>query len=81
MFGQSNTGHAKIILDGVSQGIIDTYRKDPTSFSRVFTGLANGPHTLVVRVVGARNPFSGDNWVVVDYLDVWDGSTIARWQL
>ena len=76
LLGQTNLGQAEVFIDGVSQGIVDTYRRSVTQFSMVFAGLANTAHTLSVTVRGTRNAFSSDNWMRGHYLDVWDGTTM-----
>ncbi|NJM41953.1 MAG: hypothetical protein HC853_14945 [Anaerolineae bacterium] len=74
--GSTNFGRAEIFIDGVSQGVFDNYLRAIGTNNRTFAGLSNGPHTLLVRVLGTRNAFSSDNYVSIDYIDTWDGSTM-----
>lgn len=60
-------GKAQVILDGVTKGIVDLYA--PTSQSNVqfaYGNLANGKHTIVVKVLGQGNPAANDTYVVID---------------
>ncbi|MDJ0756141.1 MAG: tandem-95 repeat protein [Ardenticatenaceae bacterium] len=70
------SGQAEIFIDGVSQGIVDTYGRYDSTINRVFDGLTPGTHTVEVVVLGQRNPNSTDNWVRLDYIDVWDGTAM-----
>ena len=74
--GSTNFGRAEIFIDGVSQGVFDNYLRAVGTSNRTFAGLANGPHSLLVRVLGTRNAFSSDNYVSMDYIDTSDGSTM-----
>ena len=67
--GDSNGGQAEIFLDGVSQGLVDLYRRDDTVTSKFFPNLISGTHTISLTVLG-----DGDVWI--DYLDVWDGNNL-----
>lgn len=60
-------GKARIVIDGVDKGIVDLYA--PSSQWQVavpFTGLAAGPHTIEVQVLGKKNAASGGKAVVID---------------
>ncbi len=71
-------GEAEILIDGVSQGIVDLYgptfnsAADVASF--IFDGLPDTAHTLVIRVTGTSNPFANGQLVKLDYVDTWDGT-------
>lgn len=67
----SNCGQAEIFLDGASQGVVDLYRREYSVVSHFFTNLVNTTHTISVTVIG-----DGNVWV--DYLDVWDGTTLPN---
>ncbi len=69
-------GNAEVFIDGISQGIVDTYRRDRDTLSLYYDGLAAGPHTLTVRVLGSSHPNSTNNDVNLDFIDVWDGSVL-----
>jgi bacillopeptidase F len=69
-------GIAAVTIDGVSKGTVDLYASSPTSFSKAYTGLASGPHSLVVRVTGHRDASSSGTGVVVDGFVV--GSTTTQ---
>ncbi|PDV97447.1 FG-GAP-like repeat-containing protein [Candidatus Chloroploca asiatica] len=71
-------GRAEVLIDGVSQGEIDLYSRVNGLRSVAYANLGPGPHTIEVRVLGSRNPLSGDNWVNLDYLDAWDGTSMPE---
>ncbi len=75
---RSNTGRAEVFIDGVSQGIIDTYSQLENVTSVYFTGLAPVTHTLTIEVLGTRNPNSGDAIVCLDFIDTWDGAAMPQ---
>jgi Dolichyl-phosphate-mannose-protein mannosyltransferase len=66
-----NRGIAEISIDGISQGDLDLYSASTQwqSRSRFVCG-QRGPHTLVVRVTGHKNPNSMDTFVDVDEIVV-----------
>jgi N-acetylneuraminic acid mutarotase len=60
-------GQAQVTIDGVSQGTVDLY--SPTVQWQVhesYSGLSSGPHTIVVKVLGTKNPNSKGTGVVLD---------------
>ncbi len=61
-------GKAQVLIDGVNKGTFDLY--SPTVAWQVapktFTGLKNKSHTIVVKVLGAKNIKASDKNVVVD---------------
>jgi len=73
----SNSGQAEILIDGVSQGVVDLYRRDITPISFVYDGLSAGSHTVTVTALGTANPLSGSDFVHLDYLDVYNGGSYA----
>jgi uncharacterized membrane protein len=70
----ANTGQADILIDGVNAGIVDTYSRNNEVASFIFNNLGAGPHTLTIRVKGTHHPNSSGNVIVLDYIDVWDGT-------
>ena len=76
-FTNENSGHAEIYLDGVSQGIVDLYSNEEGVISFTYDGLIAGSHTISATVLGTSNPFSNDEFVSFDYVDVWDGTPLA----
>ena len=75
---RANGGRAEIFIDGVSQGVIDTYGRDDDARSVVFGGLSAGAHVISLTVLGTRNAFAGSPGNVhFDHLDVWDGSALV----
>ena len=74
----ANAGLVEVFIDGVSQGVIDTYGNGTFPRNVVYAGLSAGAHTLSVTVLGTRNAlasFPGNFYL--DYIDVWDGSPVA----
>lgn len=65
-------GIAEVLIDGVSQGNIDTYSPTLLKQQVVFTksGLTNGPHILTIRVTGTKNPASSGAYVVHDAVSI-----------
>ncbi len=61
--GSLYAGQAEVFIDGVSQGMIDTYRRSDQAFSRVFTVAGTGQHTLQIKVLGQRNANASDHWI------------------
>ena len=82
-------GKAEIFLDGVPQGIVDTYHDVIPSGqpgaeqlqTELFgvSGLANGPHTLEIEVLGDKNGASSSCIIVVDAFDI-EGTPSGRIQ-
>jgi hypothetical protein len=71
------SGQAELLLDGASLEVVDLYRNEETPVSYRYNGLSNGSHTLTVKVLGSKNPFSGNTRVQLDYVDYGDGSALA----
>jgi hypothetical protein len=68
---ESGAGAARVSLDGKSLGRVDLYSNTIRLRTPVFTSqeLAEGPHTLTIRVIDA-NPASSGTMVVVDAFDI-----------
>ncbi len=67
----SNNGKARVSMDGVFMGEVDTY--GPSLEAAVLftaTGLHSGTHSMTVEVTGTKNPASTDTWVIIDAFDV-----------
>ncbi|MCL4266411.1 MAG: VCBS repeat-containing protein [Anaerolineae bacterium] len=75
-YASTQSGYAEILIDGVSQGIVDTYRREPTILPVYFHNLPNTSHTLTINVLGQKNPFASNDVVHLDYIDVWDGTSL-----
>ena len=67
-------GEADILIDGVSQKIIDLYTREIDVASFVFDGLSSGSHTLTIIVAGTKNAYSSGLEVKLDFVDTWDGT-------
>ena len=62
-----NRGRAEVILDGVSQGVIDSYSAELSTRRILFSKtVPAGSHTLVIRVLGARDSRSSGTYVDMD---------------
>ncbi|MCI0577453.1 MAG: PKD domain-containing protein [Chloroflexi bacterium] len=70
-------GQAEVFIDGASQGVIDLYRREETSLSFQYSAFVTGTHTLSVTVLGVANPNASNDYVYLDYIDVWDGTALA----
>ena len=67
-----SSGVARVSLDGVVQGDIDTYMTPGRCNTLIWSmgSLGSGTHTLLVQVEGTRNPASAGNWVWLDKIEV-----------
>lgn len=74
------SGQAEILIDGLSQGLVDLYSPEFNSAANVasfvYDGLADASHTLTVSVAGSSNPFANGQLVKLDYVDTWDGTSM-----
>jgi hypothetical protein len=62
-----NRGRAEVVLDGVSQGIVDLYASSVSTRHVFFSKkVAAGSHTLVIKVLGTRSSASSSTYVDVD---------------
>ncbi|HSJ52018.1 MAG TPA: glycoside hydrolase family 25 protein [Actinomycetota bacterium] len=60
-------GRAAVWIDGVRRGAFDQHSTRPSfGVERTFGGLARGPHTIAIRVLGTASPGATDTKVVVD---------------
>src|SRR5207244_2802073 len=59
-------GRAAVTIDGVSKGTVDLYSADVTSAAKIYAGLANRRHTIVVRVLGTKSAAASAVNVSVD---------------
>ena len=73
---RSNAGHAEVFIDGVSQGVVDTYSRGDDVRSVYYRDLVSGTHVISVTVLGTHNAYASDNRVYLDYIDVWDGTSM-----
>ena len=66
------SGIARVSIDGVVRGEIDTYVSPsaPRSLMYTLTGLSPGPHTLTIEPTGRWNPASLGLWVWVDAFEI-----------
>ncbi|MFO7680400.1 MAG: transglutaminase domain-containing protein, partial [Chloroflexota bacterium] len=74
--GSNFSGRAEVFIDGVSQGVLDLYRREETAVHFIYDGLTNAPHTVSIQVLGSANPYASNDFVQLDYIHVWDGSTL-----
>ncbi len=72
----SNSGEAEIFIDGVSQGIVDTYNPTDDVRAWFYPGLTPGTHTLEIVVLDTSNPAASNTRIHLDYIDVWDGAVV-----
>jgi len=75
---QTNAGKAELFIDGSSRGVIDTYSSTNDVVSATYSNLTAGSHTLSLTVLGQRNTNASDNYVHLDYIDVWDGTAMSQ---
>lgn len=65
-------GQARVFVDGVQVEVIDLYRKKRIPRAEILrrSGLADGPHAVVIEVHKEKNPGSRGHRIAVDSLDV-----------
>ncbi|HFC12352.1 MAG TPA: hypothetical protein ENJ56_05870, partial [Anaerolineae bacterium] len=78
LVGHSTGGNAEIFIDGVSQGIVDTYRSQTRDLDFIFDGLVNASHTISVSVLATSNPLATNSYVNFDFIDVWNGTPLPQ---
>jgi len=76
--GEHRAGEFEVWLDGVSQGVYDLYRHDGDPVTIPFGGLAPGQHTITATNLGTSHPNSSGTRMIVDYIDVWDGTGLPQ---
>lgn len=66
------SGIAKVILDGKSETLVDTFASPAMAQATAFKvgNLPPGNHTLTIEVTGTRGTASGGSWIWVDAFDV-----------
>jgi len=71
-FRGPQAGIARVLLDGVLVGDVDTFAPTAEFQAVVFTAtdLPSGSHTLTIEVTGLKNSASTDSFIVVDAFDV-----------
>lgn len=69
-------GQAEVFVDGISQGIIGLYAPADSLTSFQFGGFLTGTHTLTLTVLGQPDPPSTGSVILLDYIDVWDGTLL-----
>jgi uncharacterized membrane protein len=74
MMTWSGGGLAELFIDGVSQGIIDSYSAESDVLTLIYDTLTLDNHTLEIVVLADQNPLSSNDRIYLDYIDVWDGS-------
>jgi len=67
-FRGPQAGIANVYLDGTQVATMDLFEsvEHVQAVAYKVTGLAPGPHTLIVEATGSRNPLSTDPFVVID---------------
>lgn len=71
-------GKALVTLDGVDKGTFDFYDASAQRFTEKFGGLANGKHTLVIRVLHKKSKNATDFNVAVDAFRVGSNTLEAN---
>jgi RHS repeat-associated protein len=74
----TNAGKVAVAIDGVTREVVDTYSRFDGTLTRFYPDLDTGTHTITLTVLGQRHLFSSDNWVLLDYIDVWDGEPLSQ---
>lgn len=74
--GSSASGYTEIFIDGVGQGVVDLYRREDTAVHYIYAGLSDAPHVISVNVLNSANSYATNDFVQLDYIDIWDGSAL-----
>lgn len=69
-------GMADVQIDGVSQGIVDTYASSAENLTLFYTDLSTDTHTIEVIVLDTANASASNTRIFLDYIDVWDGTAM-----
>jgi hypothetical protein len=69
---QPSYGMADVYIDGVKVSTADCYSAVGSLSDKIFGSntLSDGPHTITIKLMGAKNPASSGNVVVVDKFEV-----------
>jgi Divergent InlB B-repeat domain len=59
-------GKASVTIDGANKGTVDLYSAAPAALNKVYSGLTNKVHTVVIKVLGTKNTASTGLNVRVD---------------
>jgi hypothetical protein len=63
-------GRARVLIDGIDQGIVDNYSATRTILPRQYAALTDAVHTITVVTLGTRRPVSNGTFVSVEGWDV-----------
>lgn len=68
-----NSGIAIVSVDGVLETVVDCYAATRADNVLLYTSpiLANGPHTMTVRVTGSKNAASNNYFITVDSANIF----------
>ena len=70
-------GEADVFIDGLFVETVDTYAVENDVLLRTYPSLGAGAHTISIVLKGTSNPFSTNDSVGVDFVDVWDGTSLS----
>jgi bacillopeptidase F len=70
-------GKASVLIDGVNKGTLDLYSASAGRSTKVFSGLANRAHTVVIEVLHTKNNTSSGYGVRLDAL-IAGGTTVQE---
>ncbi len=76
LIGSTNSAIIDVLIDGVARESIDAYRRDDMPISRYYTATGSGPHTIIARNSGQRNPLASLTRMHFDFFDSWDGTPL-----
>jgi hypothetical protein len=62
-----NRGYASVTVDSLAPVLVDMYASKYTAQTlQIASGLAGGPHKVVIDYTGTHNPLSTGNYLVLD---------------
>jgi uncharacterized protein YjdB len=75
----SHHGIAAVSIDEGPETMVDLYSASRQDFVMAFSSgtLAEGTHSIKIRVTGGRNSSSSGSYVIVDYLKVYSSTSVA----
>ena len=75
--GNYQGGFVDVMIDGVLVETVDTYPHQTSACSSVIYPLTvNGTHTISATLTGAQHPNAGASRMRIDFIDVWDGTSL-----
>ena len=72
---EEDAGFVDVYIDGVMQETVDTYSRDNGTLLRIYP-VNSGTHTISMTQAITNHPNARDDEMYIDFIDVWDGTSI-----